>query len=71
LDRQYVHEDRDEHVKSVQCTRGGMEGDAIALFVFMGAGAVISGLAVAVQRAPKRLTALNREADDRPKTPDT
>jgi K+-sensing histidine kinase KdpD len=40
------------------------EGDAIALFIFMGVGAVISGLAVAVQRAPRHLNALHREADD-------
>jgi len=46
------------------------EGDAIALFVFMGVGAVITGLAVAVQRIPTRLTALHRGADEGPKARD-
>jgi len=42
------------------------EGDAIALFVFMGVGAVISGLAVAVQRRPTHFAALHRHADGGP-----
>jgi Domain of unknown function (DUF4118) len=44
----------------------GDEGHAIALFIFMGVGAVITGLAVTVQRAPRHLSALHGEADDAP-----
>jgi len=47
------------------------EGDAIALFIFLGVGAVISGLAVALQRTPTHWTALHREADEGPKARDT
>ena len=49
----------------------GNEGDAFALFVFMGVGAVITGLTIAVQRAPTHLTPLHREADNGPKVRDT
>jgi len=47
------------------------EGDAIALFVFLGAGAVITGLAIAFQRTATRLTAFHREADEGPNARDT
>src|SRR5215472_7868578 len=47
------------------------EGDAIALFVFMGVGAVISGLAVAAQRGPTHLAARHRQADSGPNAPRT
>jgi K+-sensing histidine kinase KdpD len=47
------------------------EGDAIALFIFMGVGAVITGLAAAVQRAPRHLSALHGEADDAPNARNT
>lgn len=47
------------------------EGDAIALFVFMGVGSIITGVAVALQRTPTHLTALHREADEGPKARDT
>jgi len=47
------------------------EGDAIALFLFIGIGAAITGLTVAIQHAPTRFAPLHREADDDPKVRDT
>jgi K+-sensing histidine kinase KdpD len=47
------------------------ESDAIALFVFIGVGIVISGLAVAGQGAPTPLAGLRRETDHSQKASDT